>query len=366
MSGLLRSERVRAWVWQAVILGGLGLLIWWLAGNAARNLAARHIATGFGFLDNAAAIPIAESPISYVPSESSYGRALAVGVLNTLKASAVGIVLAMLIGTAVGIARLSPNRLASVCAASYVELLRDTPPLLQLLMWYSALQALPAARQALHAGPVVLSNRGLILPVLEWQTAHWAALAALVIVAGFIWRSAARWRWALLCVPMLVWAAMGAPFEMERPVLRGFNFVGGMTLSPEFAALVVGLVVYTSAYIAEIVRSGIQAIPKGQWEAAGALGFSRAQTLRLVILPQALRVILPPLASEFLNLTKNTTLAVAIGYQDIMSIGETTLNQTGQSIETIVLVMAFFLIVSLAISGGIGVLETRLARVGAR
>ena len=364
--------------WQALLLAALAALVWFMAGNAARNLAARHIAGGFGFLWQNAPIPIAETPIPYTPSVDDYARALLVGLLNTLRVSLAGIVLASVIGTLVGLARLSGNALARGIGTVWVEVLRNTPPLLQLLMWYGALRTLPPPRGAWHLpGGAVLSNRGLILPVPHWQGAHTAALAMLVagavVLAGLARRRARRggrsplWPAALLLLlglPLGVWAALGAPAAWQVPVLRGFNFQGGLTLGPEFAALLAGLTVYTSAYIAEIVRAGVLSVPRGQWEAASALGLHRGQTLRLVVAPQALRVMLPPLASEFLNLTKNSTLAVAIGYQDLMSVAETTLNQTGQSIETMAIVMAVFLVLSLGISAAMNRYGLVLARRG--
>ena len=352
-----RDARVRAVLWQMLILAALAWGVWLVIGNTGRNLAARHIATGFGFLGQAAPIPIGETPIAYEPSVSTYARALLIGLLNTLKVSVVGIVLATVLGVVVGIARLSGNFLAARLSAAYVELLRDTPPLLQLLVWYGLLQTLPPPRQALQPLPgVFLTNRGLLLPGLEWQPAHSAALGGLLLggVLLFALRRRARLAVAapllLVALPLAAWAALGAPFSWQVPVLHGFNFQGGLALTPEYAALLIGLSIYTSAYIAEIVRSGIQAVAKGQWEAAVALGLTRGQTLRLVVLPQALRVIIPPLTSEYLNLAKNSSLAVAIGYQDLVSVADTTLNQTGQSIESIAIVMAVFLAISLSIS----------------
>ncbi|MBN8875545.1 MAG: amino acid ABC transporter permease [Rhodospirillales bacterium] len=357
----------RAIVWQVLIVGLVGLVLWYLVRNTNQNLAARHIATGFGFLDRVAGIPIGETLVPYNPAVNTYGRALIVGVLNTLKVAVVGIVLATLLGTVIGIGRLSSNWLLSKLTAFYVETLRDIPLLLQLLFWYTVLQGLPAPRQAIRLGEVFLSNRGIKVPLLEIQSAHeWAFLAFVIgLVATVLWnRRAARQQAAtgvrprvwpvaiglLIGLPLVVWAVLGAPLTFEVPVLRGFNFQGGGTLSPEYFALLLGLVTYTAAYIAEIVRSGIQAVPQGQWEAAGALGLRSGMVLRKVILPQALRVIVPPMTSQYLNLTKNSSLAVAIGYQDIVSIANTTLNQTGQAIEGIAVIMAVYLTISLSIS----------------
>ena len=299
---------------------------------------------------------------------STYGRALVIGVLNTLRVATVGIVLATILGTLIGISRLSANWLLSRLAAAYVELMRDIPVLLQLLFWYLLAQNLPGTRQALHIGNLTfLSNRGFRFVLLVWQPAYtWATVAFLVGLAlTLAWNRFAHWRqdatgtkppvWPvalalLVGAPLAVWAAFGAPFVPDYPVLRGFNFQGGGSVSPEYGALLAGLVFYTAANIAEIVRAGIQAVPFGQSEAAHALGLRRGLTLRLVTLPQALRLIIPPLTSDFLNLTKNSSLAVAIGFQDIVSIANTTLNQTGQAIEGIAVIMAVYLTISLSIS----------------
>jgi general L-amino acid transport system permease protein len=359
---------LRSIVWQVVILGAVALIVWYLVSNTNQNLEARRIATGFAFLDRIAGIPIGETMISYNPSVDTYGRALVIGVLNTLRVAVVGIVLTTILGTLVGIGRLSRNWLLARLTAIYVETLRDIPVLLQLLFWYALLQALPAPRQSLSVGGVAfLSNRGIKVPVLDWQPAHtWAALALLVGIIGTVaWSRHANRRqmatgkrppvWPvalglLVGLPAAVWAALGAPFHLDAPVLRGFNFQGGGTISPEYFALLVGLVIYTSSYIAEIVRSGIQSVSQGQWEAAEALGLRRGLALRKIVLPQALRVIVPPMTSQYLNLTKNSSLAVAVGYQDVVSIANTTLNQTGQAVEGIAYIMAVYLTISLSIS----------------
>ena len=371
----------RAIVWQIVIVGLVCGIIWYLAHNTNQNLAARRIATGFGFLDRVAGIPIGESLISYDPAINTYGRALWIGVLNTLKVSVVGIVLATVIGTLIGIGRLSSNWLMARLTAFYVEVIRDIPLLLQLLFWYSLMLALPGPRQALSVGEsVFLSNRGIKFPVIAWETAHWLALAGLVAgaVGTCFWnrhagevqaRTGVRpaiWPVALasmIGLPVVIWAALGAPFAVDIPAMRGFNFQGGGTVTPEYAALLIGLVTYTAGFIAEIVRSGIQAVPLGQWEAARALGLRHGTILRQIILPQALRVIIPPMTSQYLNLTKNSSLAVAIGFQDIVSIANTTLNQTGQAIEGIAIIMAVYLTISLSISLFMNWYNARIALV---
>ena len=375
------DPRFRNIVWQVVILGAVAALVWYLVQNTGRNLAARHIATGFAFLDRTAGIPIGEHLIGYDPAVNTYGRALLIGVLNTLKVAVVGVVLATVLGTAIGVARLSRNWLVSRIAAVYVEVVRDIPVLLQLLFWYLVLQGLPAPRNSFRPLPgVFLSNRGIKIPVVEWANPYWWALGAfaLGVVGTVAWsRTAARQQEAtgvrprvwpvaigfLLGFPLLVWGALGAPFAVEMPVLRGFNFTGGATVSPEYAALTLGLVIYTASYIAEIVRSGILAVPTGQWEAGGAIGLRPGTVLRKIVLPQALRVIIPPMTSQYLNLTKNSSLAVAIGYQDVVSIASTTLNQTGQAIEGIAAIMVVYLAISLSISALMNWYNARIALV---
>ncbi len=362
------DPRFRNIVWQVVVLGVVAAITWYLVQNTSRNLAARRIATGFAFLGRTAGIPIGEALIDYDPSVNTYGRALIIGLLNTLKVAVVGVVLATILGTVVGVARLSKNWLIARLSAVYVEVIRDIPVLLQLLFWYTALQGLPVPKNSFHPLPgVFLSNRGIKVPLVEWSSPFWWALAALVlgIIATVTWsRTATRnqeatgvrpkvWPAALVFLvgfPVLVWGALGAPFAVEMPELHGFNFVGGLTLSPEYGALTLGLLIYTSSYIAEIVRSGILAVPTGQWEAAAALGLRNGTVLRQIVLPQAMRVIIPPMTSQYLNLTKNSSLAVAIGYQDVVSIDMTTLNQTGQAIEGIAAVMLIYLVISLSIS----------------
>jgi general L-amino acid transport system permease protein len=280
----------------------------------------------------------------------------------------IGIVLATILGVLIGIGRLSKNYLLAKLTGFYVETLRDIPLLLQLLFWYTMLQGLPGPKQAWHLGNVVfLSNRGLKIPEIVWQPAHSWALAAFVLglIGTMLWSRRARRQqeatgvrpavWPvglalLVGLPVVIWAALGAPLQVDLPALRGFNFQGGGTFSPEYFALLLGLVTYTASYIAEIVRSGIQAVAQGQWEAAEALGLRRGLVLRQIVLPQAMRVIIPPMTSQYLNLTKNSSLAVAIGFQDIVSIANTTLNQTGQAIEGIAVIMAVYLTISLSIS----------------
>ena len=361
------DERVRGIVYQIVVVGIVGAIGYWLFTNTAHNLEVRRIATGWGFLGREAGLPIAEYLIPYDPTDT-YLRALQVGVLNTLKVAVIGIVLATILGTILGVLKLSKNWLVSRVVGAYIEIVRDLPLLLQLLFWYALLQGLPGPRQAIHpATGVFLSNRGLKLPFFEWEGPHnWALLLVVIGAIGtYFYRRAARakqmadgqpraiWPAALvmmLVVPLAAGYGMGAPFTPEIPALRGFKFQGGLTVSPEFFALLLGLTLYTAGFIAEIVRAGILSVNQGQWEAAEALGLPRGRVMNLVVLPQALRVIIPPMTSQFLNITKNSSLAVAIGYQDIVSIANTTLNQTGQAIEGIAIIMVVYLTISLSIS----------------
>jgi general L-amino acid transport system permease protein len=375
------DPKFRNIVWQVLVIGVLVAIFAYLARNTVRNLDSRHIATGFAFLGRNAGIPIGEHSIPYDPATSTYGDALIIGILNTLRVAVVGIVLTTILGTLLGIARLSKNWLLAKIAAVYVEVVRDIPLLLQLLFWYGIVQTLPSVRDAFNPIPgVFFSNRGIKVPLFDWEPAHsWAFAAFLVGLIGLIaWSNVAKKRQAetgvrprtwpvaiglLVVFPMIVWAALGAPFHVDLPVKGGFNFRGGGTISPEYVALTLGLVVYTASYIAEIVRSGIQAVPLGQWEAAGALGMRPGEVLRQIVLPQALRVVIPPMTSQYLNLIKNSSLAVAIGYQDVVSIDQTTLNQTGQAIEGIALLMAVFLVISLSISLFMNWYNARIALV---
>lgn len=372
----INSATTRGLLIQAIALVVVGGIVWYFVANVARNLDLRGIATGFSFLNREAGIPISESVVPYSPRDS-YGFALLVGILNTLKVATIGIVLATILGTTVGLARLSQNWLLARVSAVYVEVLRDIPLLLQLVFWYALLQGLPAARQALNPIPgVFLSNRGLMLPKLDIGLAHIVILAlaaaGIILTIGSYRRHRVTARGGLtimlvgalsIAVPIWLWIHLGLAIAVEWPVLRGFNFRNGLSLSPELFALLFGLVTYTSAFIAEIVRSGILAVGNGQREAGRALGLSEGAIMRKIILPQASVLIVPPLTSQFLNLTKNSSLAVAIGYQDIVSVANTTLNQTGQAIEGIGIIMAVYLSVSITISGFMSWYNARVALV---
>jgi general L-amino acid transport system permease protein len=376
----LQDEHFRGLLWQIAVVGITVGLIAWLWSNAVHNLSVRRISTGFAFLGREAGMPIVDTWLAYTPKDT-YLRAFIVGIVNTLRVAVIGIVLATIIGTLVGISRLSSNWLLSRLAAVYVEVLRDIPPLLQLLFWYVLMQGLPPARGAWKPiDGVFLSNRGLVVPSIALDGGQFWVIGAAVLglvlfyllrrrlIAQQIRDGQARriWPYGVLFVivlPALLSWLLGIFWAVTLPELRGFNFVGGWTFAPEYFALLIALVTYTSAFIAEIVRSGIEAVPRGQWDAALALGLRRSFVLRQIVLPQALRVIIPPMTSQYLNLTKNSSLAVAIGYQDIVSIANTTLNQTGQAIEAIALIMAVFLTISLGISFFMNWYNARIALV---
>lgn len=358
----------RAIIYQIGTALFVAFIAWYLVSNTMTNLANQNIATGFGFLNKEASFEIGESLIEYSAADR-YLKALSVGFLNTLLVSFIGILLTVVLGTFLGIARLSKNWLVNKCAAGYIELFQDIPVLLQLFFWYAFFyEMLPSPRQALNPfGGLFLCNRGLIFgipaahPVYKYMALS-ILLAAVLIF--FIKRWAKKRQDAtgeifpiikvsfllVLGFPFACWLAGGSPTQMSVPVLTGFNFKGGMAVSPEFAALLLGLVLYTAAFVAEVVRAGIQAVSKGQTEAAMAIGLKPGQLLNLIILPQALRVIIPPLTSQLLNLTKNSSLAVAIGYPDFVSVAGTAINQTGQAIEGVMLIMIVYLFFSLSTS----------------
>lgn len=360
------DPRVRAIAIQVALVAGVVWLGWFFYANARQNLAVPNAATGFAFLWETAGFGLSQALIPYAES-STYARAFLVGLLNTLLVSALGIIFATVIGFAVGIARLSSNVLLARLAGAYVETLRNLPLLFQILFWYLAvLGTLPGPRESEPLlGAIFLTNRGVLAPRLlldPGSTVVFLALAVAVIASVVLGLRArrhrdrtgvhTRWRrYALLLLfglPAVAYGATGAPISLELPVLRGFNFVGGMRINPEFLALLFALSTYTASFIAEIVRAGFLAVPRGQTEAAVSLGLRRPETLRLVVTPQAMRLIVPPLTSQYLNLTKNSSLAAAIGYPDFFYVfAGTTLNQTGQAIEIIAVTMAVYLTISL-------------------
>ena len=365
-----RDVRVLRVLLQVLFLIGVLLLAGILYTNMVRGLSNLGLTLNLDFLENEAGFDISEG-IEYTPSDT-YLKAFWVGVVNTLKVSLIGIVCATILGLTVGIARLSSNWLIRTIAAVYVECFRNIPLLLQILFWYTAvILQLPRVRDSISLfGGVFINQRGLYLPSPEptsglkvWSSFLLAGLILAIVLYVLRARKLRqqelpgfRAKWALpafLIVALLGWfLTPEKPFTLNLPALRGFNFVGGLSLSPEFSALLIGLTVYTGAFIAEVVRSGIQAVVKGQREAARAVGLSEAQTLQLIVLPQAVPIIVPPLTSQYLNLAKNSSLAIAIGFPDVFSVGNTMMLQTGQSIPVFAMIMASYLIMSLTISAG--------------
>jgi general L-amino acid transport system permease protein len=375
------DPKKRAILFQFLTFCMVGLLAYYLVSNTLVNLQRQKIATGFGFLQKESSFEIGESLIPYSAART-YGRALLVGALNTIKVAFIGIVITILLGTVIGVARLSTNWLVSRLAAVYIETMQDIPVLLQLFFWYAIFyETLPSPRQALSPGAgIYLSNRGVAFTVPQWDPAH--AYMLLAFGAGCLIAYVLR-RWAkrrqertgrffpafrvgiaiVFGLPFFTWMALGAPLRMNAPELAGFNFEGGLVVSPEFIAVLMGLILYTAAFVAEVVRAGIQSVSKGQREAAMSIGLRPTLVLNLVILPQALRVIIPPLTSQMLNLTKNSSLAVAIGYPDFVSVANTTMNQTGQSVEGVALIMAVYLFFSLTTSALMNWYNKRVALV---
>jgi general L-amino acid transport system permease protein len=352
-----------------------------IVANARANLQSQRITSGFGFLVNTAGFDVSQNLIPYSGSDS-YARVFLVGLLNTLVVAIIGIFFATVIGFLIALGRLSPNWLLSRICGGYVELVRNLPLLFQILFWYLAvLGALPGPRQSIAIfGGIFLSNRGLVVPkpIADSGLAPFALAALIAIIASWLLRIYARrqlfetgklltiWPYALgllIGLPLIPWLAFGAPVTFEVPALRGFNFSGGSRVIPEFVALTLALSTYTGAFIAEIVRAGIQSVHKGQLEAGSSLGLARGSTLRLIVVPQALRVILPPLTNQYLNLTKNSSLAVAIGYPDLVSVfAGTTLSQTGQAIEIIAITMGVYLLISLVTSAIMSFYGWRISR----
>ena len=361
------NERVRGVVVQVLAVAGLAAFVAFIVTNTSANLDERGLTAGFGFLGDAAFFDINQKLIEYT-SRSSYGRALLVGLLNTLLVSALGIVSATVLGFTAGVLRLSGNWLVALIATLYVEFTRNVPLLLQIVFWWSMLTGLPAVRDSVSiGGAVFLNNRGIRLPApvaepgLGWVAAVAAAgIFAAVVIARWARRRreatgrtfpvAAASAALVVAAPLVLFLALGLPLAWDVPVFGQFNLEGGISVTPELVALWWALTVYTGAFIAETVRGGILAVSKGQTEAAYALGLTPSATLQKIVVPQALRVIVPPLTSQYLNLTKNSSLAVAIGYQDIVSVGGTILNQSGHAIEVVGLWIAVYLSLSLLTS----------------
>jgi general L-amino acid transport system permease protein len=379
---LLYRPEVRQVLFQAILIVALAALFWMIISNTAANLKRQNIASGFGFWDTTAGFDVSQTLIDYT-NTSTYGRAFWVGFWNTILVAVIGIVFATIVGFTMGIARLSTNWLIARLATVYVETIRNIPLLLQLFVWYFAvLKAVPPPRQSLELpGGVFLNLRGLYLPAPVPKPGFSGVLVALAVgflvsVAIAIWaRRRQRMTGAqfpsglaslvlIIGLPVAVFMFAGAPLDFAYPKLSGFNFEGGIVILPELMALIVGLVVYTGAFIAEIVRAGIQGVTKGQKEAALAIGLSKGQSLRLVVIPQAMRIIIPPLTNNYLNLTKNSSLAVAIAYPDLVSVfAGTVLNQTGQAVEVILITMLVYLSLSLLTSMFMNWFNARMALV---
>ncbi len=379
-ASLIYDPKVRAWFYQVLLLGGV---VWFFSsiwGNLTANMARQNIRTGFGFLDNTASFEIGFKLIEYDRS-STFGDALLVGFLNTMLVSVTGIILATILGFTIGIARLSSNWVVARLATIYIEIMRNIPLLLQMVFWYfGVLAVMPGVKQSIEL-PLysVFNNRGLVTPAPQFSenfSLVWIAFGIAVIAAFFV----AKWAQKrqdktgkrppaalintgiIVGLPAIVWLAIGATLTFTIPVLRGFNYVDGVHVPPEFIALLWALILYTAAFIAEIVRAGILAVPTGQSEAAKSLGLNEKTRLREVIVPQAMRVIVPPLTSQFLNLTKNSSLAVAIGYPELVSVFMgTTLNQTGQAVEVVAITMTIYLALSLGTSAFMNWFNARIA-----
>jgi general L-amino acid transport system permease protein len=364
----LHDMRFRAYFYQVVAIGAVILVGWTMFSTASGNLAKQNIATGFDFLNRPAGFVITESAIAFEATDT-VGRAILVGIANTVKVSLLAAIFGTLIGLAVGIARMSRNPLLARLALVYVELLRNVPLLLYLFLWYSLIiLILPPVKQALNLLPgVYLSNSGLVVPAALIESGGAALLACLLggAVAAFVIRRVSTQKRvatgqsnhgayiataAFVLPALLLWLSGGFSIDWDFPTAGKFRLTGGLHVRPEFVALLFGLALSVSATVAEIVRAGIQAVDKGQWEAAAALGLARGKTMRLVVLPQALRIIIPPLTNTYLTVFKNSSLAIAIGYPDLVMVSNTVMNQTGQAIETIAIFMGVYLALSITIS----------------
>ncbi len=377
------DPKVRSIAYQVALCAIVGFLVYSAASNAIANLARAKIASGFGFWYNTAGFDISQTLIQYSAQASTYGRVFWVGLLNTLLVAGLGIVIATVLGFIIGIARLSKNWLVSKAATGYVETIRNIPLLLQLLFWYNAvLKALPELRDSIKIpGGIFLNNRGLFVPEpLFAPQFKWVVFAIifgiLASIAFYIWARKRQEQTGqqapvfkvtaglIIGLPLVVLALAGFPLSFGFPIGGRFNITGGIEILPEFAALLFGLSIYTAAFIAEVVRAGILAVSRGQTEAAYSLGLKPGPTLRLVVVPQAMRVIIPPLTSQYLNLTKNSSLAVAIGYPDLVQVFTgTVLNQTGQAVEVVAITMAVYLAISLTTSLLMNFYNSRIALV---
>ncbi len=369
MLALLRNQKIRGILFQLLTVIGLVAFLWYIGTNTVANIEQRGIQTGFGFLNGTAGFGIDQSPIAY-SEESTHGRVFIVGLLNTLIIAFVGILCATIVGLIIGILRLSRNWLIAKLAKSYVDFFRNIPLLLQILFWYNVvLRAMPNPKQSYNFfDTIFINNRGLYFPQPEYNTTFFVMLASLFFalcasIALNIWANKRKvitgqdflvYPFAIgmfILFPILAYFMGGAHLNFSFPELMGFNFKGGKTLSPEFLALTFALTIYTATFIAEAVRSGIEAVSHGQKEAAASMGFSPYQSLKLVILPQAIRIAIPPIINQYLNLIKNSSLATAVGYPEIVTVfAGTSLNQVGQAIEIISMTMLVYLVISLIVS----------------
>ncbi|MFK3664867.1 amino acid ABC transporter permease [Ochrobactrum soli] len=380
-TSLLYDPRVRGIFYQVIVFVAVVGSIYWIVGNTITNLQRANIASGFGFLNGRAGFDVSQTLISY-NSDSTYGRAILVGLVNTLYVAGLGVITASIIGFLVGIGRLSRNWLIRKICTVYVEVFRNIPPLLVIFFWYFGILAtLPNVRESI-SGPLhtYINTRGFFMPAPVWGEGAWLILAALAlgIVGSFV---VARWakrrqmatgqpfhtiRVAIALIiglPLLAFIAAGFPVSFDVPKLGTFNLTGGAQVKPEFLALFLALSFYTASFIAETVRAGILGVNKGQTEAAYAVGMRPGPTMRLIIVPQALRIIIPPLSSQYLNLIKNSSLAIAIGYPDLVAVGGTILNQTGQSVEVVAIWMVIYLGISLVTSALMNWFNAKMALV---
>jgi general L-amino acid transport system permease protein len=374
-----RSNQARSVIYQVAALSFIALMVWLLVSNTMENMRVRGIQSGFDFLLQPAGFDIGEDWIGY-DSNDRYWRAFLVGLVNTLRVAIIGIVLTTILGTLLGIGRFSRNALVRGLCYGYVEMFRNIPVLLQLLMWYLLFtEYLPQISQAWNIGDLLfLSKNGISFPTPVWALGHTLAVLGVLLgaVAAYVFAARARKRFEQTghvqkvlwpCVAMVAggallgWLAGGAPWQWNIPKMNEVQVEGGGAFTPEYMTVLMGLVLYTSAFVAEVVRGGIASVSLGQHEASASLGLSRWNSMRLVVLPQALRVIIPPMTNQFLNLTKNSSLAVAVGYPDLVSIANTSLNQTGRAVECIAIIMAIYLTTSLLTSGFMNWFNARAA-----
>ncbi|MGF7006011.1 amino acid ABC transporter permease [Aminobacter sp. BE322] len=380
-ASLLYDPKVRGIFFQVLVVAVLVALVWWIVGNTAENLRRANIASGYGFLNGRAGFDVSDTLIAF-DSDSTYKRALLVGLLNTVVVALAGVVTASILGFLIGIGRLANNWLIRKICTVYVELFRNIPPLLVIFFWYfGVLSVLPLPRDSIELPfGSYLNSRGFYFPKLVWGEGSWLIPVAFLLgiaMSVFVARAARQRQMAtgqafpvlwtsialIVGLPLLALLVMGAPLSFDFPQKSTFNLTGGLQVKPEFLSLYLALSFYTAAFIAEIVRAGIRGVSKGQSEASAALGLRSGQALRLVVVPQALRIIIPPLTSQYLNLTKNSSLAIAIGYPDLVAVGGTVLNQTGQAIEIVVIWMVVYLGLSLITSAFMNWFNAKMALV---